>query len=362
MSEDLALAAWNARQHDVHTHRTRKGATVQEVTHYGAATVRGSLDCDVNGLPLLAASPRDSHVLHPSSAAARQLVIAAERESTEDSRRAHHVIGRKRFGLSALDVLRITDATYREHGLEPLLTGTEVRQYEQVIHRDRAASSRATAHSVGLTGGRTDITIEPRLMLRPTCHADGTYSVSCGMDTTLPDCVAQAGANVPQTPSLKAWPTRGLTGDTRFGRLPLARRNSDPSTARVHAVASDGTATRVVEVVTASDDTERLFVGHRVIEREPAVVKTETARADRTTITATAGPASATPTADRPTTERAWTRLLAKLEPGKRADLGDVTCTVNKRGDYYRATVREATGSRHLKSRTAQGLARLLAA
>lgn len=431
-ADDLALAGWNARQHDVRTGRTRKGATTQEVTRYGAAVVHGSLTDDSDGMPLLASSG-DVHKLHPSASAARQLLLASERDATDSTtRRTNHVIGRKRFGLSTLDVLRITDATYREHGLEPLLTGTEVRQFEQVIHRDRAAQARVTAHSVGLDGGSA-VDVPTRLMLRPTTHADGSYSVSCSLDSTIGEIVAQAAANVPQTGSMKAWPTRGATGDTRFGRLPMVRRNSDPSTARVHRDDS-GELVRVVEVVTIGADVvglptvtdapipqvaprsdwtrrtgqtvlsatgvygprgiipngvrvrhpgitsvtdhagsaitrtvfgdapvtpvERLFVGHRVVDRLPAIVKTETARDDRTTLTVEAS--TTADTVERPTTEQEWTKLLRKLEVGKRADLGDITCT---RGtDRYRATVHTAEGSRSLRARTAEGLAHLLAA
>lgn len=426
-----SLAAWNARQHEVTTHRTRKGRTTQRVVRYGKASVVGALDVDCNGSPLLAEIGPDVNRLDPNGVAARLLVKALERGE----------IGRTRVGLSALDIDAITRAAYGDL-IPPVMGTTDVRQYEQVIHRDRSASAATTTHTTDITGGRS-VEISTMWVSAQT-DANGHRTARVWRDDTIGEIVAPTDAYRPHTaletdvPTMPYaptdtdvdWPTRGTTGVLKFGRLPHTTRATDPTTRRglvwdprpmVHtpfgrlayrvivvtladdraglptttAVPVPPTAPRMdwrpytgtplvglsygkrggmrryywtagVASVTRSDGSavvdlvhapanvrlvSHLFDGHQVIERD-APAHARTAIADRTDITTSAD--------DRPTTAAAWLSLIERIEPGKRADCGDISVTFGKRGDRYSATFRD--GRPRVQSRTAQGMANKLSA
>lgn len=111
---------WSARQHDVKTSRTTKGATTSKVTKRGSAFVVGSHD-----IPVLL-----------------------------------EMSGRKlRGGWSTLAVQRATDRLYPQL---PKLLGTDVMAWQQVVHTDRSDAASGKAGE----SGDTRITWPARMSLR----------------------------------------------------------------------------------------------------------------------------------------------------------------------------------------------------
>lgn len=415
---------WNARQHDVVTGRTRKGRTTQRVTSFGAAVVSGALDCDVNGRPLLATTTSEHH-LHASGAAARLLLKASEREVVGADGVTRPEITRRRHGLDALTIGRICQQAYGDL-IPPVLNGTDVRQYEQVIHRDRAAQAGNVSHVTDIGGGESHEI--GTMWISGYVDAQGAQTSRVVRDTTVAEIFGPDAANVGQTDTHVTWLTRGTSGTMQHGRLAHEPRESDPKSRRVFRVAPDGTCERVVIVVTGAADVvglptssqvahptvaprwdwtrrhgrtvlaatgvygprgivadgvrvllpgvasvtdhqgreitrtistpptatevDRVWNGHETCDRLPAIVKTTDVLEQRTTVTA----------ADvaLPTSAGAWQALIERLAPGDRADMGDITITHTRRGDYYCATVRGDTPAHH-RARTARGLAALLA-
>lgn len=346
--------AFEARKHTVRTHRTRKGRTVQEVTKFGAARVVGAVDVDANGRPLLAELGPDVNHLDPSSVAARLLAVALERGE----------IRRGRLGISTIDLDRITREAYGDL-LPPVAGSTEVRQYEQVIHKDRGARGVNTAHTCGLDGGSTvelsDLWITgyvdrygaqtSRVVRDATIGEILAPRVACVSHTSDDDELPNYIPDAP-TDSKPTWQTRGTYGVTKFGRLPYDPRQSDPKPCRVFRVASDGTCERVALAVVAGADPDHVWFGHQLVTRTAPIVRTTDALEARTTITADDVP-------DLPTDEQAWAELLGALDVGKRADLGLVTVTTTAK--WWRATDRRGPETRSIARRTAQGLAHALA-
>lgn len=408
--------AFDARKHETVTRRSNSGRTSQRVTRFGAAYVMGAIDIDVNGLPLLAEFGPDVNVIHPSTAAARMVAAALD-----DGR-----IRRGRHGrLSVIDLEKITAAAYGDL-LPPMLNGTEVRQYQQQIHRDRAAAAATTTQTCDITGGRT-VEIST-LYVTDAMDAQGVHTPRVVRDDTIGDIYAQNDAHGPQTDTEVRWPTRGTADGWKYGRVPYGQRTDDPRTRRemywdsrpmvhtpygrmswrvvvvnghtgtvglptvtvapvpptearmdwkrvtctpivglsygkrgamrqwhwtlpVTAVTHhDGTAVTDVTVAAPVPTTvDRIHDGHTVLERSPAIVRTTTALADRTTVEAD----------ERPTTVDAWEALITRLTPGKRATIADVTVTFAKRGDRYSAT---SPGIARVQTRTARAMAERLAA
>lgn len=334
---------WEARKHETVSRRSNSGRTSQRVTRFGAAYVSGALDIDVHGRPLLAECGPDVNVIDPASAAARMLLAACE----SVDRHGRPIIRRGRHGLSAIDIARITDAAFTGCDLPPLLNGTEVRQFQQQIHKDRTASAATTTHTTDITGGRM-VEIST-LWVTDAVDARGVHTPRVVRDDTVADIYEHTAAYGPQTDTEVRWPTRGTADGWKHGRVPYAERNTDPRTRRVFRVSSDGTCERVVIVVNGHTDTETLWDGHTAVDRLPAIVKTTSALADRTTVN----------TDERPTTAAAWQTLIERLAPGGRAVIGDVSVTYAAGGDRYSATAPDMPRKR---SRTAAGLAALLAA
>lgn len=341
--------AWQARNHAVTERRNAKGATVRKVTRFGAATVIGALDADVHGRPLLAELGPDLHHLAPSSAAARLLVRAELR--------------RKRHGFSTIDIDAITREAYGDL-IPPVVGSTDVRQYEQVIHRDRSAmgTAQVTARAVGLDGGRSHHF--DTLWIQGYVSPSGLPTGRVVRDDTIGSICEQSDAYAPQTATTATWPTRGTYGVTVEGRLPLERRAGEAHTLTLEwrpVMAGDarlnlspyGALYRVARPVVAHADSEHIWHGHNLIDRSAPVVKTADQLAQRTTITAD--------TEQLPTTRDAWANLIGRLAPGERADLGHITITLGKRGDRYSAVVRGEHPTRY-QTRTAEGLALKLSA
>jgi hypothetical protein len=291
-------------------------------------------------MPLLA-TVEDVHVIGGGSGAAARL-LARARDAAEtlrtlpESQRAqfaheNYLLRTGRYGASTIDIGRICDAAFGDE-IPKVVNATDVRQYEQVIHRDRSALSPVTQQSCDIGGGETfDI---GTLWISGYVDAQGAQTSRVVRDATIADIYAPSVANGPQTDTSVSWPVRGNAGGAKFGRLEYSPRKDEPKTRHTFRVSSDGTCESVVLVVSAAGTTDRLFDGFIARDRPAAIVKTETALADRTTIDLTVPDA----TDDRPTTHDGWCTLLARLNAGDRANLGDVIVTVSRDGSRMSAT------------------------
>lgn len=220
--------AWAGRNHAETVKRSRKGATSKIIRARGRAFVIGAHDIPV----LLDVCGRHDH----------------------DGKR----LGMLRGGWSTLAVQRATDQLYR--GQIPDMLGTDVESWAEVIHADRSATD---VHGVAVH--RSDVA--------------GYLNVTSATRGVLVTDRRTSGGKV-------SWPTRLSI------RKP-AKRASDPVPA-VRATAIDGAhlaaiptdtpdwhAVRVLPVIAGHVDRDRMWIGHRLVNRD-AAKHARTATAART--------------------------------------------------------------------------------
>ena len=351
--------AWRG-EHTVKRGRNRKGVTAKVLVR-GDAPVVGRLDTDCDGRPLLAAPSLVADVLDWSWCAARMLVTAAAAPAMVDGSPNRDHLRKHRAGFSAIGVTRLADAASALDEQMPRLIGTDAEAWATVVPGDRSSRSPVAAQRSDLSGMAHHPTLgrfvapeggygahTSKLEWRPR------YRITYRARTTDP--------GVPTT-------IRGVKVGRTVTRDDMACFDTvDHVTPNGRSVTITGandvpawTPVRIVSIVSASADPERLHVGRRTIAR--------VARVDRdrngTPVKRGATAARTVGAVDAPSTVDGWAELVAMLNRGERVichtATGNVTVTRGKGGQYAATDKRDGREQTIRGQRTAAGVAARLA-
>lgn len=285
--------AWSANVHTVKVGRGKKGPT-RLVVGRTVAPVIGRTDVDAYGRPILATPADGSPDVACASWAAAQMLTRGLSPDVDDTDRVH----RMRIGVRSIDVQRIADRAYAldvAAGTLPALLGTDAMAWDETVRADRSQRS-----TVSLSG--------------------------------LGAIAAQSAANGTQTVRL-SWPTRY--------RITVRRRKSDPTTI------TEGNVTHLVAPAATAD---RLFIGHRAIDRGQTVTVARRQARNRRTVA----------TVEPPETVGGWQALVDHLNRGDRIVAGPVTITRDAHG-FYAFTDKRDSETFKGRARTSQSVALKLA-
>jgi hypothetical protein len=223
----LAPDPYDARRHTVRTGRTRKGRATAEVTHYGRNPA-------------------------PTTDRASGLAAAGAIELARFTR-AHECDCSLTDGRTTCDV--------ETH--VPAMLGTEVRAFAQVTPK---LSPVAPSRIRGVTAWNG----APML----TDAAYGVHTDACGVARTASDMAGWYsvprdyldGTRSASDAATAPWPTRTAMPTRR------PRTGEAPVTVAPLVVDDDGTAFgSLAHLLAWSDDTERVWVGHQLVTRRPAM-------------------------------------------------------------------------------------------
>lgn len=324
--------AWRG-EHTVKRGRNRKGATAKVLAR-GDAPVVGRLDTDCGGRPLLAAPSLVSDVLDWSWCAARMLVMAADAPDMLDGRPNPDHLRRHRAGFSAIGVTRIADAASALDEWMPRLIGTDAEAWSTVIPGDRSSRSPVAAQRSDLSG----------LAHHPTLSRFVAPEGGYGAHTSKLDWSPRYRLTYRARKSDPGAPTtvrgvkigRTITRDDMacFDTVEHVTQNGRRVTITGVNDTPAWTPVRIVSIVSASADPERLHVGRRTVAR---VARQDRDRSGRT-VNRGATAARTVGTVDAPSTVDGWAELVAMLNRGERivctAADGQVTITRGKGGKY----------------------------
>ena len=351
--------AWRG-EHTVKRGRNRKGVTAKVLVR-GDAPVVGRLDTDCDGRPLLAAPSLVSDVLDWSWCAARMLVMAADAPDMLDGRPNPDHLRKHRAGFSAIGVTRIADAASALDGDMPRLLGTDAEAWSTVIPGDRSSRSPVAAQRSDLSG----LAHHPTLS-RFVAPGDGYEAHTSKLDWRPRYRLSyRARKTDPGAPTT----VRGVKIGRTITRDDMACFDTvEHVTPNGRRVAITGvndtpawTPVRIVSIVSASADPERLHVGRRTVAR--------VARQDRDkhgrTVNRGATAARTVGTVDAPSTVDGWAELVAMLNRGERVichtAAGNVTVTRGKGGQYAATDKRDGREQTIRGLRTVAGVAARLA-
>lgn len=231
---------------------------------------------------------------------------------------------RRRVGVNALDVTRVTDAVFGPFGLEPLI-GTDAESWSEVVPCDRSDAYRF-AYAAGhvyrpmLLATVTDENTAHDGTLRLIehgAHPSGETTARHRARTSLPRVKPRKGERVHAAPYTRPSATR-VRSYTWQG-APFAWRHLARGPMPCHD--------RVTPLLAPADQEGAVFYGHRLVTRS-ATTRTRVKRAARTIGHVTNGP----------TSELGWSALADGLANGERVtvdhDGATVTLTRSRSGRW----------------------------
>lgn len=351
--------AWRG-EHTVKRGRNRKGATAKVLAR-GDAPVVGRLDTDCDGRPLLAAPSLVSDVLDWSWCAARMLVMAADAPDMLDGRPNPDHLRRHRRGWSGIGVQRLTDLAASLDPEFPRALGTEAEAFATVVPGDRSSRSPVAAQRSDLSGMAHHPTLG-RFVAPEGGYEAHTSKLDWRPRYRLSYRARKSDPGAPTT-------VRGVKIGRTITRDDMACfdrvEHITPNGRRVTITGANDvpawTPVRIVSIVSASADPERLHVGRRTVAR---VARQDRDRSGRT-VNRGATAARTVGTVAAPTTVDGWAILVAMLNRGERVichtAAGNVTVTRGKGGQYAATDKRDGREQTIRGQRTAAGVAARLA-